>query len=371
MNNIPVENSVAETDNTPIRVGIFRREFPDQLTTLKAMSYMAKHFNVELFFFAIKDINFEDNTVNAVRIDGDNRTREIIPIPKIIDNHPHVFWNENGDKVQRLIRDHYFIRRANRLHSGKLVTKQTMHDILLKDGRFKDYLIETHPVSSFKEFFALLTKYNQDVVMKPLNGSEGEGVTRILFKNDKYVAHLKKKKFVLQTEDDLAKFYDEHFTDRRQILQPYIISRTRQGAPFDIRLHLRRGAEGKFNLFPYPRIGSQRGIVSNISAGGHTMPIKTFLQIEFGNRWRKIHHELTEFAMDFIEFYQSLFRNILYNVGIDVAILRRGKDYEFKIFEINMSYLGSTAIPIQAAITSFEYYCYIDRQLKEGKLNLP
>ena len=205
------------------------------------------------------------------------------------------------------------------------------------------------------------------IVLKPLWGSHGKGVTKIKSEGGQYVAHLQNEKFSLETVEELAKFYAEHCTKYIQILQPYIASRTQQGNPFDIRLHARRGAEGKFNLFPYPRIGRLDTIVSNINAGGYTMPIKAFLQTEFGDDWNILYDKLIQLGNTLPEYCQSLLKNNLYNVGIDVGIQRLDSGYDLKIFEINMRYLGSRCLPIDAAITSLEYYRYIYDKLRKDK----
>ena len=149
-------------------------------------------------------------------------------------------------------------------------------------------------------------------------------------------------------------------------MQPYIVSRTKYGNPFDIRIHARRGAEGKFKLIPYPRIGGNpEGVLSNISAGGHTMPIEKFLINEFGKDWQIIDDMLTQLGKILPDYVQSVVDTTLASMGIDVGIQRRGNSYELKIFEVNLASPGVSAIRIEAAFADLEYCRYLGRQLAE------
>lgn len=354
----------------PVRVGIMRPQILDHAATFRVMAYMAKHFNVELFFFITKDIDFDRKTVNALFLNGDKKIHQTIPLPKIIDNHPLVFSGEYGKKVLQLASNCYFMRPLCRLHNGKAVTKQKAYDFLLQDGCFKEFLIETHVVKDMRQFLALFEENRREVILKPAVGSEGNGVAKITFENGQYVVNLNRERKIFGTLEDFSRFYKENFTKRTYLLQPYINSRTRQGNPFDIRIHARRGAGGKFKIFPYPRIGNARGVVSNISAGGHTESIKFFLRSEFGKDGNELYRRIMDLGRTFPDYYQTFFNNTLYNVGIDVGIQRCANSYELKIFEVNIRYLGTKCLPIDAAITTLEYYQYLGQKLRDGSLFL-
>ena len=354
----------------PVRVGIMRPKILDHATTFRVMAYMARHFNVELFFFITKDVDFENKTANALFLDGDKKIRQKIPLPKIIDNHPLVFSGEYGKKVLQLANNCYFMRPLSKLRDGKAITKQKVYDFLSQDGRYKEFLIETHVVKNIHHFLTLFEENHREVILKPAVGSEGNGVAKITFENDQYVVNLDSKRNFFRTLEDFSAFYKESFMKRTYLLQPYVASRTRQGNPFDIRIHARRGAEGKFKIFPYPRIGDAKGVVSNISAGGYTESIKIFLRSEFGKDGNELYRRLMDLGRAFPDYYQTFFNNTLYNVGIDVGIQRHGNSYELKIFEVNIRYLGTKCLPIDAAITTLEYYQYLGQKLRDGSLFL-
>ncbi|MBQ6005152.1 MAG: YheC/YheD family protein [Selenomonadaceae bacterium] len=345
----------------PVRVGLMRSKghLLARRSTSLAVAYMAKHFNIDMSFFNPEDIDFENKTVNAIIIENNVRSRKVIPLPKIIDNDIRCFRGEIGKSVNKL-RDYcYFIRPIDGM------TKQRFHDALLKDGRFKEFLIETHPLDNVEDFLKLLEQY-KDVILKPLHGVGGAGVSRITCDGKQYVANLKNKKFNL-SNDELLQFYEENFTKLKYILQPYINSQTKQGNPFDIRIHARRGAGGKFKTISYPRIGNAEGVVSNLATGGYIAGIDSFLKSEFGDDWKIVYDKLSAFSNTFPDYYQSFFPDTIFDIGIDVGIQKRGDSYELKLFEAYIQ-PGTAYIELEDAVICLEYYSYVNQKLQKESI---
>ena len=362
----PVIIETEKKNNIPLRVGVLRKAIgrlwnPDSPSF--TMFYTAKNFNIELLAFTPKDIDFANKTVNATILEGTQRIRKTVPLPKIIDNPASLFNGEYGKMLKTLEKDYFFTRHAEH------TSKQNIYNMLLKDGRYKDLLIDTHTVEGFAHFMTLLRKYGNDVILKPAGGNEGKGVARITSDGAQYVINLKTDKITLKTVDDLKKFYDENFSATRHVLQPYITSRTRFGNPFDIRIHTRRGAGGKFKVSPYPRIGNENGVVSNVGSGGYTMRFDLFLKAEFGDDWKTLYDRIMELGNNFPEYYQTFFKSELFDVGIDLGIQKRGDSYELKIFEVN-TYLGGSFVRVEDAVTRLEYYYYVAEKLRESGINV-
>lgn len=347
----------------PLQVGVLRKSRPrlwNPDSPFLTMFYMSKNFNIELFLFTPQDIDFENKTVTAVTLEGTAEVEKTVPIPKIIDNPSSIFSGNYGRELRALTKDYFFTRHP--MNS----TKQHIYDMLAADGRFKEFLIDTHVIKDFEHFLTLFEQYKNDVILKPSGSNEGKGVARITFDGTKCVINVKNKKTELHTVEDLKKFYDKYVTVK-YVLQPYIASRTRHGNPYDIRIHTRRGAGGKFKVSPYPRIGNEDGVVSNVASGGYTMRLDIFLQVEFGNDWEMLYKRIMDLGNVFPEYYQSFFKHPLFDVGIDVGIQRRENSYDLKIFEIN-TYCGGSFVRVEDAVNRFKYFRYIDKKLREGSL---
>ena len=330
-----------------------KRGFWHPQSTAYAMFYTAKQFNIELFCFSINDINFADKTINGMFLEGNTRVQRIVPFPRIVDNS--VLHGEDGRKMLELEKYCYMIRHE--LNTNK----QKIYDMLTRDGRFSQFLIQSHTIETLEQFNDLFEQYHGDVIMKPLRGARGIGVIHITRDGSAYRINLKDQTAMLDA-DAFSRFYNEHFVNRKHILQPYITSRTRAGNPFDVRVHCRRGAGGRFKVSPFPRIGNAAGVVSNIATGGYSMKYEVFLQQEFGDDWKMLYDKIADFGKNFPEYYQSFFPVTLFDVGVDMGIQRHGSDYDFKIFEVN-TYIDGPFFEIEDAITHFEYYRFIEQSV--------
>lgn len=365
LSNQPVVKSPAkDIQPPPLIVGVLRRtknKLP-LASTINLMAYMARQFNIELYFFTTKDFNPKDKTIQATLIDGSTQIEKIIPLPKLVYD-PNGLWYEKEIK-ELLVKESYFFQ-----YGWGGVSKEKIYSILSSDDRFKEFLIETHVVNDFKTFLTLFGQYHDDVVLKPEKGSMGENVVRIFAEKEKYIVLRLEKKILLNSVIELQNYYEENFIRRTQILQPYIISRTKYGNPFDIRVHTRRGAEGKFKIFPYPRCGrNPESILSNIATGGYTIPIVKFLKQEYGDDWKMIRDKLMYLGKNIPDLIQSFSEKNIFAMGIDVGIQRRDDSYELKIFEVNTLNPGISSIPIEAAFANLEYIQYLGKCLAEGTL---
>ncbi|MBQ3443274.1 MAG: YheC/YheD family protein [Selenomonadaceae bacterium] len=347
----------------PLRVGVLRlwHRIPEY-SEPHFMSYMAKNFNIELYFFTAEDINFDNNTVEAVFAEGGTQIKCTVPLPKIIYNLPDVIEGRSGIELKEKLQKAgcYLVRPALRLN------KQRIYDGLNKNEHFKEYLIETHTVESFDSFLSFLKKYDNDVVLKPAIGTEGKGVTRITFDatSGEYIASLQKGKLFFKNVSEFKDYYEGQFVRRLHTVQPYIVSRTKHGNPFDIRILVLLAPEEKFKFIPYPRIGGDtQGFISNLGAGGYTKPFDRFLTDEFGDKGRKIRKDMLTLGSNLAKYCQSFFNEKPFAIGIDVAIVRHGEDYSFKIFEINLRNPGRVFFKAQVAFAALEYMQYLGKTI--------
>ncbi|MBD3878184.1 MAG: hypothetical protein SR1Q5_00650 [Quinella sp. 1Q5] len=348
-------------ENPPLQVGVMKKgtcNFWELSNPRYPLFCMAKHFNIELLFFTPADIEFKNKTVKALVLENNSKVEKVAPLPRIIDNDITYFRGETADIMERLKQHSYLIRPV----SG--IKRQAFYETLSKDEHFKNFLVETQIVDEFSHLLSSLDKYHDDVILKPATGAGSKGMARINFDNGKYVATFNDETVNLKSVEQLLKFYEENFSQKNYLAQPYCISRTRQGNPFAIRLHTRRGAEGKVKVFPYPQIGRQRDLVPTIS---YTMDFEDFLQAEFGKNWKTLCDRLMDLGCTFPEYYQSFLADTVFDMGLDVCIQRNNDDYELKIFEAYIQ-PGFANIRNEVAVTNFEYYRYLNEKLQDGLL---
>lgn len=193
-----------------------------------------------------------------------------------------------------------------------------------------------------------------------------------------YIITCGKGKIFLKSIDELRNYYDENFaqnkkekfTSGKNILQPYLVSRTKCGLPFDFRIHATRASEGKFKIFSYARVNSSnKSIASNIGqGGGYARSGYDFLRDEFGEDYKTLYSKIMNLGRTLPDYVQSFFKKTIFAIGIDIGIQRIGDSYVFKIFEINITGPHPVSIETELAFTHLEYIQYLGKQLAEGTL---
>ena len=348
-------------DNPPLQVGLMKKSncnFWELSNQHYPLFCMAKHFNIEILFFALEDIDFKNKTVKALTLENNSKVRKLVPLPRIIDNDITYLRGESADIMEQLKKYSYLIRPVNGLE------RQLFYDMLSSDGHFKKFLVQTQVVSEFSQLLSLLDKYHDDVILKPATNTDGKGMARIKFDNGKCIATFNNETTILKSIDSLLKFYEDNFSKKDYSAQPYCISQTRQGNPFTIRLHTQRGAKGKVKVFASPQIGSPKDLVPKSS---YTMNFEDFLKAQFGEDWQTLYDNLMDLGYTFPDHYQSFLLDTIFDIGLDICIQQSDEAYDLKIVE---AYLQPDFANIrnEVAVTNFEYYKYLDEKLRAGSL---
>lgn len=283
------------------------------------MLYMAKSFDVDLFLFEPKDVDFENRSINGLFFEHGDCLRKTVPIPPFIDNHYTLFDEELSNYTTVM-----------RVYPGD--TKFTTYRDLKNDGRYEDILIPTFEMNSFEDLTAQLSAF-AEVILKPVLGAKGVGVIKLAKAGDKY--HLMEKSgSSYLSEQELKDYYRENLS-KGYILQKYIECRNKSGEPYDFRIWSVDEGNGKWAAAVYPRAGGKEGILSNIDAGGYCIPIELSLKREFGKQWQDVHKELIKFGKEFTPHYAGLIQRDIFELGIDIGITRTEDGFKYWLFEAN------------------------------------
>src|SRR5699024_11381560 len=109
-------------------------------------------------------------------------------------------------------------------------------------------------------------------------GSFARGVHYISKTNDNHFFVAEREKEQKYTEIELRKYFNELMEKSTFIVQQYIKSRTIDGHPFDIRVHMMKNEENEWEfVYKYQRIGLNYYETILIYAGGYIYNISTHL----------------------------------------------------------------------------------------------
>lgn len=176
----------------------------------------------------------------------------------------------------------------------------------------------------------------KSIVLKPINGSQGNGIYFIKqIGRSITVKTYTRKKHVQKVFTDQKMFgvwINSLLTKMDYLVQPYLELTNQQNEPFDIRILLQKESNGNWaERGRGIRTGHPDGIISNISAGGHICPI---------DRWKA---QLSLSQQEYLEMeINDILANIplcleesflpLFELGIDIGVAKNGSIW---ILDIN------------------------------------
>ena len=322
-----------------VTIGMLRQfSKPNQLVL--AAAHAAKMIDCNFFFFHPTDVNFESRKIMGLFYEDGEWVRRETEFPDVVDNSPS--RREYRETFNRLSKEVPFTMR-------RIGNKDVVNNRIKQDAVFAKYIIPSNKITSVEDILAFLKEYDA-IVVKPAGGNRGKGIHFIAKTEEGFILNVDSVTKEIKREemqDHLAPLIK-----RSMIVQPFIQSVTKEGLPFDIRLHVRRGMEGKWKTVKiYPRIGNGDGIVSNLSQGGSIGRIRPFLKHQFGEKWLTIWKELNELASAFPNYFQKSYDEPLDALGLDIGIDSDGRLW---LFEVN-SFPGSTMFELEAQQVAMQY----------------
>src|SRR5699024_2696884 len=275
-----------------------RKTNPTQLKL--AMASIAKLKNVQFFYFTPDNVQYENRKILGRFHNGEKWEEKLFEYPDYI--YDRMLFR-GVQKYQKLYDEFSHIPFNNEKKKGGPIDKTDIYELLRKSTEFQTYLIPYIEVSGRQDVLGYLKKY-KNIVCKANSGSFGLSVYFI--KNlEKYIEVRLHKQIFKYTKDEFIEFVDNTFiqTKSKYVIQPYIQSRTNDGNPFDLRVHLMKDRNGKWSIVRiYPRIGARNSIISNLHLGGSTCDLTTFLTKHITIKDRKTFTKsLRTFALKFAD----------------------------------------------------------------------
>jgi len=320
---------------------------PPQLVELITMA--SKHHNIDIIYMRPMDVDMERDVVRGRVLENNKWVERETEIPAFIDISPYCFKRKNKS-VTDYLKEKTFLS-DNRYN---VLTKEKLQEKLKEDENFSHLVIPTENVESIKDIKSYLDKYST-IVLKPLRGIQGKGVFILSKEQEHYrIGHYTNE---MQVDDGgLMNFYNENIKSRSYIMQKHIKSRSRQGDPFDCRVHVEKNEEGKWaSAKNYIRIGIGQTVISNVNQGGGIADPVQFLTANFGEMGKEINEKLEQLAVTLPYKIEELRDTHIMSLGIDVGIDTDGKLY---LFEVNDG-PATAKIKGEVALRRSNYYKFV------------
>ncbi|WP_456275827.1 YheC/YheD family protein [Bacillus sp. AK128] len=300
------------------------RKHPETVKKAYAYAAAAKMEGVQFYYFSFSKVNFQTKQITGYKYEQGSWIQESFPFPDVI-------YNAGSAKMGMQYEVEQKLREMIPFTSHSIGNKMSVYKRILEGQEFKHYLLESTKLQSISLLHKLLQRFDKAVI-KPVSGRKGENVLFVeKLSKDEFRLLVKKRELKLGIQD-LNRYVLDLLSMNEWLIQPYLKSITKDGHPYDFRLHVQKNGEGVWQITTiYPRV-TIKGIVANISGGGYTNLLEDFLRMEYGSDYYNMKRYLERFAVSFAEHFDSLYDESLDELGIDIGIDDMKKAW---IYEVN------------------------------------
>ncbi|MDC3416585.1 YheC/YheD family protein [Aquibacillus salsiterrae] len=331
------------------------RKNPEKVKKAFACAAVAKAEGIDFYYFTPGMVDFKQNIVYGKVYQKGTWVSKELPFPDVI-------YNAGPPLTEKQKKIHSRLRKTIPFLSNPVGSKLSVFYKIKKSNQFTEYLIPYKKVSSPNTVIDYLEEYGK-VVVKPVTGHQGEGIHFIqkieknyLFDNQKQQEEISKQELEQRINDLLQK--------NKWIVQKYITSFTKAGMPFDIRLHVQKNSEGKWSIMViYPRVSLGKSIASNLRKGARMSFFDDFLEQEYGDRALNMKKYIEVFALQFSDFFESLYPYSFDELGIDIGLDEEGKIW---LYEVNWR-PGTVSFEMDVARNIIGYGMFVAKTDKERK----
>ncbi|PIC99236.1 YheC/YheD family protein [Sporosarcina sp. P29] len=336
-----------------ITVGMLHsKKHPSKVKKAFAWAAVAKMEGVNFYYFSPHDVDFTTNTISGYVYERGEWIQKDLLFPDVIYNAYGMKTDEEIDVYNRLSKMIPFT-------SHSVGNKMSVYKRISKIPEFEDYLIPSIRVDQPEDVLQAMTKYTK-VIIKPVSGSQGKGIWFIEQDGEHFHKIVDTEKTTTNRKQLISDLQDL-INGQDYLVQPYISCRTKDGNPYDFRLHVQKDGEGKWVVsIIFPRIGTMDRVTSNLSRGGSMGMFRSFLEREFGDERKNMRQTLEKFAERFTNEFESTFDVKFDELGIDIGVDENNKLW---IFEVNWR-PGNEEFVFDIAKNHIPYAVYIANQNK-------
>lgn len=218
--------------------------------------------------------------------------------------------------------------------------KWQVHQWLSEQNSTKMYLPVSIKHQDLQTTASFVEKH-KNVYLKPIHGSLGVGIIKILRLVDgRYFYQLKGQNGIQaqgygRSAMGILKKMKNRFTKRTYIVQEGLHLQTYQGRSFDIRILMQKDGTGKWRRTKaFCRIAQSGDITSNLSTGGDAIPLAKVLRDNFPNKedGKRIRRKIRTIVNTIPEMMEQVSGLMLGEMGLDIGIDTKGDVW---IIEVN------------------------------------
>ena len=308
---------------------------------------------VDAVFFSAKQLDKENEVVEAYSWTKDGLAKEITAIP-------HLVEYGGGTKMRN-----YFRVRCTLIDDFNL-SKEDINNLLIRT-EFANSVIPSLYTKIPEKALDFLNIWNE-VMIKPLAGARGEGIFSLKNSTDgNYVLTDTTKEIGTLTHKECIEFLTNEYKGTKVIVQPRLSFKNKDGNTMDFRINVTKDGEGKWQtIFIIPRTAREK-IISNFSQGGYASLLEPSLEIDYPYKKDIVYSELMRVAEKLPSIVEEASGCMMLSLGIDL-----GFDYDtLNPYIIEVNYVPKLTFPdkLKYHYIQSEYFAYIVNKFRNNTLN--
>ncbi|GGA02753.1 hypothetical protein GCM10008018_56020 [Paenibacillus marchantiophytorum] len=285
---------------------------------------------------------YENNKYRLVRL----------PIPKVTHNRAMTLTASLQKRLSMLSKSSIVFNRQNRYD------KLFIHSLLLANKSVAEYLPVSYRYSS-ERLEKAMNRYSS-LFIKPSNSSVGRGIMKLTLMNDKdWQFSWSNKKPQIVSEKEVVTLIQEKVGTQSYMIQQAISLATYQGRPYDLRISVQRGDQGKWQVNGIAgKVAASGRHVTNLAKGGDAKRCEELFRYSGfdSNRMRRAVEEASLLIVESLAERLPGLADVGLDIGVDedgrirlIEVNGRDQRYEFKNLAMNETFIQTYETPMRYA----------------------
>ncbi|OZM58129.1 hypothetical protein CIB95_00685 [Lottiidibacillus patelloidae] len=353
-------------------VGVFTAGFTDSKLrpigerSLLFAKYLAagQYAGTIPFVFGVHQIDFEKKVINGLFFTAQGWTEHEVPFPDVIyDRLP----NRKSESFHIIKKVKDTLKRKFQIpwYNPGFFDKWTIHELASKSKELKNHFPETILTPSLSDITEIIEKYG-GCFLKPVNGSLGYGIYKILKREDQYYCRYRNNVGNrLRRFQSLEKLIEVQF--KGNSLSSYICQQpiellTYKNKPYDFRIHTNKNNEGRWEMSAIAiKTAGTGSVTTHTRFGGK---VKALPEVLVPNILAEnVTNRLKSFTLSLSNYLEKNVDGYMCEIGYDIGIDTLG---EMWVFEANskpgrsiFSHPDLKANELKTRTMPFEYAIYL------------
>lgn len=288
------------------------------------------------FAFTPRDINWQQETVNAWFLDGGGGwVRRVVPLPDVVYNRLTSRRAETTMPITSL--RERFLRKRIPFFNWSFFNKSDVYKLLDNDAEALRHLPESVNNPSPERIKELLEKH-QFLYYKPTAGSLGIGIYRLTYhpRRGYFVRYRRNGGNVLLRFSNFASLMKMLRARHGSGLSSYVVQQGIRlveidNCPIDFRFHMHKDGQNKWVVAGIGAKKAGRGsVTTHIKNGGSLMTPEQALNRTFGDQSDAVLQKAKGIAVKLSEAIERNYSHTLGELGLDIGIDRDGDVWMFE-----------------------------------------